>query len=219
MTGDAQDYNIGTLRKLLEAAFTAEELRTFCYDRPAFRPVVNQFGRGHGLADMVQEVIVFCEKRLLFDELLAEVRQWNPGQYKRFGADLGPAAAGEDSGPHTTPEDRTGARLTGQQRKDFSLVLGDAYDPGSFDAMLDYELDKSLHDLAPVSTDFPTMLRLVIRKAQQEGWLPDLVQAAGRGNPGNARLQAFVRQFFEATSLGSAAGDSPGTGEADSAGP
>ena len=123
---------------------------------------------------------------------------------ERESMGLGPQASAQtNSRPGESREGEkrmTGARLSRQQRKELTLALGDAYDPGSFDAILDFELDKSLYDLVPSSTDFPTMLRLVIKKAQQEGWLLELVQAAGRGNPGNARLQRFVRQF-EATSV------------------
>jgi hypothetical protein len=98
----------GVVRKLLLAAFTAEELHRFCFDRPVFRPIVNSFGPGHGLDDMVDEVITYCEKRLLFPELLAEVSQENPGQYARFAPLLRGQSVGtgwEDgsvgSGPRT----------------------------------------------------------------------------------------------------------------------
>lgn len=75
---------IAAIRDLLTAAFGAEELRRFCQDRAAFRPVVDRFGPGHGLDDMVDEVIVYCGQRLLWDELLAEVGRVNARQYARF---------------------------------------------------------------------------------------------------------------------------------------
>jgi hypothetical protein len=52
---DAQEYNIAAIRQLLLAAFSPEELRRFCYDRAAFRPVVNRFGPGYGHEDMADE--------------------------------------------------------------------------------------------------------------------------------------------------------------------
>jgi ABC-type multidrug transport system fused ATPase/permease subunit len=79
-----QDHNSASVRELLLASFTPEELRRFCQDRPAFRSTVNRFGPGHGLDDMVDEVIAYCEARALFDELLVEVKEANPRQYARF---------------------------------------------------------------------------------------------------------------------------------------
>ena len=84
MSNGTQDHNIAAIRQLLLAAFTPEELRRFCYDRPEFRPVVRRFGPGHGLDDMVDELITYCDTHLLFGELLSQVRQANPGQYARF---------------------------------------------------------------------------------------------------------------------------------------
>lgn len=80
----AGEYDIAAIRRLLEAAFTAQSLRRFCLDRPVFRPAANEFGSGHGLADMVDVVIEYCDKRLLFDQLLAQVQKENPRQYERF---------------------------------------------------------------------------------------------------------------------------------------
>jgi hypothetical protein len=84
----AQQYNTATLRQLLLAAFTAEELRRFCYDRPTFRPVINRFGPGHGLDDMIDELITYCETNLLMPELLNQIKEVKPRQHKRFESDL-----------------------------------------------------------------------------------------------------------------------------------
>jgi len=80
-----EEYRIAAIRTLLMAAFTDKELRRFCYDRPSFRPIVDRFGPRQGLDDMVDEAITYCEKRLLFNQLLNEVRCYNPAQYKRCG--------------------------------------------------------------------------------------------------------------------------------------
>ena len=84
MTGEPREYSIATIRELLLAAFSAETLPRFLRDQRDFRPVLDQFGRSHGLDDMVAEVIDYCQTHLLWDELLAEVRQANPRQYARF---------------------------------------------------------------------------------------------------------------------------------------
>jgi hypothetical protein len=72
------------IRELLTAAFTPEDLRRFCQDRSAFRGIVDRFGPGHGLDDMVDEVVDYCGKNLLWDDLLAEVANEKPRQYVRF---------------------------------------------------------------------------------------------------------------------------------------
>ena len=85
MTGnDAHEYNIATIRQLLLAAFTPEELRRFCYDHPSFRPIVDLFGPGLGKADMVDRVVEYCDRHVLLEQLLSEVKQVNPGQYARY---------------------------------------------------------------------------------------------------------------------------------------
>ena len=86
---DINDPPIAAIRQLLIAAFTPEDLRRFCHLRPDFRRVVNNFGPGQGLEDMVDRVIVLVQTRLLWQELLAEVVKENPAQYKEFLQELG----------------------------------------------------------------------------------------------------------------------------------
>ena len=87
-SGTVTGTNIATVRQLLLAAFTPQTLRRFCQDRPIFRSIVAEFGPGQGLGGMVDCVIDYCEARLLFDELLAEVKNENPRQYFHFESDL-----------------------------------------------------------------------------------------------------------------------------------
>ncbi|HSR30654.1 MAG TPA: SUMF1/EgtB/PvdO family nonheme iron enzyme [Anaerolineae bacterium] len=83
-SNDAQQDNIPAIRQLLLAAFTPEELRRFCYDRPDLRPVVNRFGSRHSLEDMVDELITYCDNYRYLPELLAELKQHNPRQYAHY---------------------------------------------------------------------------------------------------------------------------------------
>lgn len=93
MTDDAPTYDLAAIRRLLLAAFTPRTLRRFCQDRPLLRPIVASFGPGHGLDDMVDRVVDYCQARLLWAELLAAVEQENPKQYARFAAAVHAAAA------------------------------------------------------------------------------------------------------------------------------
>ncbi len=61
MTRDTQAYNTATIRRLLLAAFTPEELRRFCHDRPTFRPIVNRFGPRQRHDDRGNELITYSD--------------------------------------------------------------------------------------------------------------------------------------------------------------
>jgi hypothetical protein len=87
---DETGYDLAAIRRLLTDSFTPQELRRFCQDRTLFRRIVNRFGPGQGLDDMVQEVIDYCAGRLLWEELLAAVKEERPRQFRRFEAALRP---------------------------------------------------------------------------------------------------------------------------------
>jgi tetratricopeptide (TPR) repeat protein len=76
--------NLAAIRELLSTAFTERKLRRFCRDRPAFRPVCDEFSESHGLSDLIDRLMEYCETQLLFEELLAEVKEANPRAYARF---------------------------------------------------------------------------------------------------------------------------------------
>jgi formylglycine-generating enzyme required for sulfatase activity len=104
MISEVDRYSIAKIRDLLSAAFTPQDLRRFCQDRPFLRPVVAKFGPGHGLDDMIQQVIDYCRTQLLWDEMLAEVRQVSPRQYARYEPYLGEGIDGKDLAPRPREE-------------------------------------------------------------------------------------------------------------------
>lgn len=81
------------IRELLMSAFTAEELVILCHDDPELKPAVYLFGMNAGLADMVQELITFCEKRMLWDNLLTGVKRVRPNVYASFESRLSGTAS------------------------------------------------------------------------------------------------------------------------------
>jgi hypothetical protein len=87
-TIDPDDPPFAALRDLMQAAFTAEDLRRFCQERKVFRPLLAQFGPGQGLGGMVDRVIDFCGARLLWAELLTGIAEENPRQFARFEREL-----------------------------------------------------------------------------------------------------------------------------------
>jgi hypothetical protein len=90
MIGTPQPYRLSTVRELLLAAFTAEELfRLFLYTEDlGLRPLRDEISPADGLATLVDRTITYCEKRALLPNLLAEVQQTNPNQYARFESQL-----------------------------------------------------------------------------------------------------------------------------------
>ncbi len=84
MAGNPSRYDIGAIRELLLAAFTAVNLPRFCQDHPLLQPIVGRFGPKYNLEDMVGEVIGYCQAQHLMDELLSQVKEANPRQYARF---------------------------------------------------------------------------------------------------------------------------------------
>ncbi|MBN1811803.1 MAG: hypothetical protein JXA14_08205, partial [Anaerolineae bacterium] len=81
---DVPQYNIGATRNLLREAFTTRTLRRLCHDRPALRSLLHHFGENPSLEEMIDVVIVQCEKGVLLGELLAAVEEANPNQYQRY---------------------------------------------------------------------------------------------------------------------------------------
>jgi len=75
-------YNTATLRKLLTAAFSDEDLTAFCFDH--FREVYYKFGRGLSPTEKVQLLLEYSEQNLAFEKLLSLVEAENPTQFQRF---------------------------------------------------------------------------------------------------------------------------------------
>lgn len=85
---DPDNPPIAAIRELLTASFTPQTLRRFCQDRPTFRPIITDFGPSYGLSDMADKLIEYCETGLLWDELLAGVKEISPRRYDRFASGL-----------------------------------------------------------------------------------------------------------------------------------
>jgi hypothetical protein len=95
MSDETPAYDLAAIRELLAAAFTPEELRRFCLDRPLFQHIANRFGPGYGLHDMVDEVIAYSLRWDLFAELLSEIAEYDPQQFRKQYAGIF-----EDRDPH-----------------------------------------------------------------------------------------------------------------------
>lgn len=101
MTDNTKLYDLGAINRLLSRAFTVPQLRRFCYERISFRSIVDEFSPNDSLAVMVYKVVEYCDKKVLLDKLLVEVRQENPKQYANFEKEL--RATGRE--PPSKPEE------------------------------------------------------------------------------------------------------------------
>jgi hypothetical protein len=81
---DPDNPPIEVFHELLEAAFTPKDLRHLCQKSDKFSSLNSEFSPSDGLVDMVDRVIVYCRKQILWVELLSEVKKANPNQYERF---------------------------------------------------------------------------------------------------------------------------------------
>jgi hypothetical protein len=75
-------FNTAVVRELLMAAFSDEDLTTFCYDN--FRPVYEEFATGMSRTQKVQRLVETCDRHGEMAKLLARVERANPYQYDRF---------------------------------------------------------------------------------------------------------------------------------------
>lgn len=82
-------------------------------------------------------------------------------------------------------------QLEHTQIKTFHSALLSAYDEDSLDMMLTFELGKNLNELTGGGR-FTTVVLDVIRSANQEGWVMDLVQKSHEYVPGNGLLKSFA---------------------------
>jgi hypothetical protein len=81
-----RSWDDATLRQLLNAAFSDEELTTLCFDY--FRPVYETFGTGTSKSRKIQNLIEHCERNLDVERLLDVIQSLNPRQFTLFESHL-----------------------------------------------------------------------------------------------------------------------------------
>ena len=79
--------------------------------------------------------------------------------------------------------------LSGSQRQQLQEALIDAFpDKASLERMLSFELNKNLDAIAS-GTSLSYVVFQLIKKAEAENWVEDLINGARRANPGNQKLK------------------------------
>ncbi|GJD22770.1 hypothetical protein RIVM261_077260 [Rivularia sp. IAM M-261] len=62
--------------------------------------------------------------------------------------------------------------------------------------MLWLRLDKNLNFIAREQKNLKTIVFTLIREAEGQGWVNDLLEAAYKENPRNESIQAILKEFF-----------------------
>jgi hypothetical protein len=78
----AKQYILKNIRALLTVGFDTDDLRSFCYDEPGFRPVYHKIAQEASQKIVVDRLIRYAEQHLKLDILLAWAKENNPTQYE-----------------------------------------------------------------------------------------------------------------------------------------
>ncbi|MEO8379057.1 MAG: trypsin-like peptidase domain-containing protein [Acidobacteriota bacterium] len=87
------------------------------------------------------------------------------------------------------------SKLTGPQLAELREILLDAFELDEFDRMMQDRLDKKRQQFG-LGNDYEQILYLVLGKANNYGWLPQLVRSATEVNPSHGRLYQFALDHF-----------------------
>ncbi len=68
----------GQVRQLVKEALSDDELTELCFDH--FRPVYEKFGEGMTKGQKVRMLVEYAERQNVVQQLLAQIRQWNPSR-------------------------------------------------------------------------------------------------------------------------------------------
>lgn len=80
-------YNRGAIRAFMVEAFSIDDLRALCFDRPVFEPALALFAKGISLPTLAMDLIMWCERHHgALDNLLVALREERFEQYKRHYA-------------------------------------------------------------------------------------------------------------------------------------
>jgi Effector-associated domain 7 len=75
-------YSTSAIHELLTKAYGASELRRLCRDY--FPPVVAELGEGSSLNTIADQLVEYCERQSMFEQLLALVEQRVPARWAEY---------------------------------------------------------------------------------------------------------------------------------------
>ena len=92
--------------------------------------------------------------------------------------------------------------LTPMEEEKLNEALLNAFDADSFERMLRFKLGKNLDHFVSPNEGFRTVVFEIVKSANREGWLNDLIEGAAAANPGNTQLEDFVDSVTDAADDG-----------------
>ncbi|MCB0047693.1 MAG: trypsin-like peptidase domain-containing protein [Caldilineaceae bacterium] len=98
------------------------------------------------------------------------------------------------------PQSQNFGRLTGQQRKELTELLQDAFSLSGLDRMLVQQLNLRSREEWALGNDLQTIVYLVIDKAEQRSLTAELLAGARAERPSHVGLFQFAQQFDAAPS-------------------
>lgn len=91
--------------------------------------------------------------------------------------------------------------LTIEEEEKLYKTLLNAFDADSFERMLRFKLGKNLDHFVGPDAAFRTVVFEIVKIANREGWLNDLIAGAAAANPGNSQLDEFVNSIVDPDSV------------------
>jgi hypothetical protein len=85
--------------------------------------------------------------------------------------------------------------LTREQVEQACQALRSAFDYSRLEECLYFRLQRDLDKIAPSDVGFSTVCFRLVRQAEKDGWLEDLIRTAFQYNSGNADLKALARDL------------------------
>jgi len=83
-TPNPRHFILKNIRVLLTEGFSEEELRRFCSDEPAFRPIRSQLPRSSSKSQIIDQLLEYAEQKDKLLALLAWAREENPTRYEEY---------------------------------------------------------------------------------------------------------------------------------------
>ncbi len=124
-------YNLQNIRTLLTEGFSDEQLRRFCFDEPAFRPVYDELAGLTGKAAIIDQLLEHADRTLQLDRILTWAKKQNPSRYERhkpYHEDELPKPPQEPAAPAKQPQTarypESGTPLTDEDLKEMRRQRG-----------------------------------------------------------------------------------------------
>jgi hypothetical protein len=89
----------------------------------------------------------------------------------------------------------TNTQLTGAEIGELSGVLRGAFTPSALERLMEFRLEKQFADYAPINGNYQDAAFNILKSANQQGWIANLVDAARSENPGNPSVYDFAQRF------------------------